>query len=344
MRFFQTIEAMINSMAKDIANTANSSDIIKSLALLIGVSITLEIIITGFKVYAGKTETPTKDLIWSISLKLILVLIALDHGGYLTAIQEALNELQNAMSGKESMFVVMDEKVTQTLNLTNALGRTIGWTDMISAKIIMVNISTFLVWIGFFLGIFSCFLLLATTKLTLVVLLLVAPLVIFLKAYSFGKEIFNQWLGAILTNFITIFILGSIFTMFSRKYGEMVNLLAEDTSAGDILLVGVNALVAGIILMTLTKIATSVAEQLGKVSLEGIGNGIAKATQNVASGAAAGAGGGAASSIGKASAAMSAATGPAGIAMALGKGVLGATGSATLGAVKGGLKSSFGKK
>jgi len=320
---FQVIEAMINSMAKDITNTANSSDIVKSLALLIGVSITLEIIITGFKVYAGKTQTPTKDLIWSISLKLMLVSIALDHGGYLTAIQAALNELQNAMSGKESMFVAMDEKVKETLKLTNALGRTIGWTDIISAKIIMVNISTFLVWIGFFLGIFSCFLLLVTTKLTLAVLLLVAPLVIFLKAYSFGKEIFNQWLGSILTNFITIFILGSIFTMFSRKYGEMANLLAKDIGAGDILLVGVNALVAGIILMTLTKIATSVAEKLGNVSLEDIGNGIAKTTHNVASGAA---------------------TGPAGIAMALGKGVFGATGSAALGAVKGGLKTSFGKK
>jgi len=362
--FFEYLGAMIESMTNEITTTANHSGVIKSLALLIGVSITLEIIITGFKVYAGKTETPTKDLIWSISLKLILVSIALDHAGYLTAIKDAINELQGLMSGKESMFVVMDEKTTQTIALTKAIGEAkTAWYDLTSGPSKLVSI--ILVWAGYLLGIFSSFLLLVTTKLTLSILLLVAPLVIFLKAYSFGKDIFDQWLGAILTNFITIFILGSAFNMFSRKYGVFIEATTKEVHSGDIILIGVSALLMGIILMMFIKVATNVAEQIGKVSLEGIGNGIGKAAQTVAGGAAAGAVGGAASSIGKAGMAMSAAagavggaassigkagmamsaaTGPAGIAMAGLKGLGGATGSAALGAIKGGLKSSFGKK
>jgi len=341
--FFEYLGAMIESMTNEITATANNSSVIKSLALLIGVTITLEIIITGFKVYAGKTETPTKDLIWSITLKMILVSIALDHGGYLTAVKGAIEEIQKMMSGNESMFVVMDEKTTQTIALTKAIGEAkTAWYDLTSGPSKLVSL--ILVWAGYLLGIFSSFLLLVTTKLTLSILLLVAPLVIFLKAYSFGKDIFDQWLGAILTNFITIFILGSVFTMFSNKYGTFIEQTTKDVNSGDIILIGVSALLMGIILMMFVKVATNVAEQIGKVSLEGIGNGIGKAAQTVAGGAAAGAVGGAASSIGKAGMAMSAATGPAGIAMALGKGVLGATGSATLSAVKGGLKSSFGKK
>jgi len=341
--FFEYLGAMIESMTNEITTTANNSGVIKALALLIGLTITIEIILTGFKVYAGKTQTPTQDLIWSISLKLILVSIALDHAGYLTAIKGAINELQGVMSGKESMFVVMDEKTTQTIALAKAIvvAKTSFWDITSGASKI---ISIILVWVGYFLGIFSSFLLLVTTKLMLKVLLLVAPLVIFLKAYSFGKEIFNQWLGAILTNFITIFILGSVFKMFSNKYSTFIEQTTKEVNSGDIIIIGVSALLMGIILMMFTKVATSVAEKLGNVSLEGIGNGIAKATSSVAGGAMAGAVGGAASSIGKAGIAMSAATGPAGIAMAGLKGLGGATGSATLGAVKGGLKTSFGKK
>jgi len=89
--------------------------------------------------------------------------------------------------------------------------------------------------------------------------------------------------------------------------------------------IGIEALVMGVVLMSILKVATGVAKELGQVSIESLSAGIGKAAQTVAGGATAGAVGGAASSISKAGIAMSAATGPAGSAMALGKGVLGAT-------------------
>jgi len=312
--FFHFLEAMIDSMTKEITNTANSSGVIKTLALIVGVTITLEIIITGLKVYAGKTETPTKDLIWSITLKMILVSIALDHGQYLSFIISAIKEIQKVMSGSESMFIVMDQKTNQTVALTKALGEiSLGWRE-VGAQFSRI-ISYILIWAGYFLGMFSSFLLLVTTKLTLDILMLVAPLVIFLKAYSFGKDIFEQWLGAILTNFITIFILGSVFNMFSRRYDVFIEITTKEVSSGDFLLIGVHALLIGIILNMVVKVATNVAEQIGKVSLEGAGVGKAMG------GAIAGGGAGAVAKV-----------------------VGGAIGSAAVGAAKQGAKSAFGKK
>jgi len=343
--FFQFLEGLIKSMTKEIENTANNSGVIQALATIIGVTITLEIIITGFKIYAGKTETPIKDLIWSITLKMILVSIALNHGGYLNFIKEAIHEIQNVMSGSGSMFVVMDEKTTQTTTLTTAVfkAKTASWGIDVVGYISKL-FSIILIWAGYFLGIFNSFLLLVTTTLTLNILMLVAPLIIFLRAYSFGKDMFDQWLGAILTNFITIFILGSVFNMFSKRYGAFIEETTKGIGAGDILLIGVHALLTGIILNMIVKVATNVAEQIGKVSLEGAGVGKAMGGSMVGGAAAAtGAAWKAGGAIGNTAknAVAAAATGGAGAAM---KVVGGAVGSAAVGAAKHLAKSASGKK
>jgi|GEM_PF-1700214 len=342
---FQSIGEMIHSFF-DIFKQTSNSDVFVALASIVGATITLEIIIKGFQVYAGKTETPTKDLIWSISIKILLISIALDYTGYLQAIKDAMEQIHGIMSGKKDLWVAMDSKFNETLNFTNYL----MYNDKNSWNIGLINIkittpsaffAAFLIWISFALSIVSTFFIVATGEVTLRILMIFLPLILICKAYKFGDDMFKQWINAFVSNLLVVFIVGSLFDIFSKKFSEYVTLIDTKLKSGQDfsnISIGLDILLLGVVLMLILKIATNIAKELGSVSLEGLGIGKAMASGTAAATSTAWRGAGAAMGATK-NIIGAASTGGAGAAM---KAVGGALGSATVGAAKMGA-SAFAK-
>jgi len=218
---FQALGNFINNTIFGSLNSSENTQVISILATLISSTIVIQILIKGFQVYAGKTESPTKELIWDISIKILLVSIALNHGDYLNMIKQAMTELHGAMSEKESLYAVMDDKLRETMNLTNVLWEKSGIIR--GNDIAPTLIAMFLVWISFALGIVSAFLIIVTSDITIKILMLVLPIVIFFRAYKFGEQILNQWTSIFVTNLITVFIVGSIFNLFTSSYGIFIS-------------------------------------------------------------------------------------------------------------------------
>jgi len=348
---FQSIGGMIQDFF-EIFKQASNSDVFVALASIVGVTITLEIIIKGFQVYAGKTQTPTQDLIWSISFKIILISIALDYTGYLQAIKDAMQEIHGIMSGHKDLWVAMDSRYNETLNFTNYLMYNEKNSWEIGAMGLTVKLVTpsasfaaILIWISFALGIVSTFFIVATGEITLRILMIFLPLILICKAYKFGDQMFTQWINAFVSNLLVVFIVGSLFDIFTKKFSAYVGLIETKLKNGEDfsnLVIGFDILLVGIVLCLILKIATNIAKELGSVSLEGdkmgsaisgaMAGGVASATSTAWRGAGA-AMGASKNIIGAAS------TGGAGAAF---KAAGGAARSATVGAAKMGA-SAFAK-
>ena len=100
---FQYIGNWINELF-DFLKSSSNTDVAQALATLVGITITIQIIVKAFQVASGKSQTPTQELVWDISLKVLIIGIALNMSGFLDAIKISMEELHNLMSGNKNLL------------------------------------------------------------------------------------------------------------------------------------------------------------------------------------------------------------------------------------------------
>lgn len=257
---FQYIGNWIDELFAFLKSSANTN-VVEALATLVAVTIVIQIIVKAFQVGAGKSSAPTQELIWDISLKILIIGVAMNLSGFLDAIKLSMEELHNLMSGDKNLYAVLDEKLKATIKLANTISDEspygTGW------------FYSGLIYLSFILGIVPSFLIVISTDITLRLLLLIAPIVIFFRAYSWGKQMFDQWLSAFFTNLLTVFIVGTILKLFVNKYGYFIAHQTKQAGANvDVLTIAIQTLIMGLLLFTIMKLAVTMAEKIGSVSIE----------------------------------------------------------------------------
>jgi type IV secretion system protein VirB6 len=256
---FQYIGNWINELF-DFLKSSSNTDVAQALATLVGITITIQIIVKAFQVASGKSQTPTQELVWDISLKVLIIGIALNMSGFLDAIKISMEELHNLMSGNKNLYSVLDSKLEATVKLADIVDDEspygTGW------------FYSGLIYLSFLLGIIPSFLIVITTDITLRLLLLIAPIVIFFRAYSWGKQMFDQWLSIFFTNLLTVFIVGTILNLFVNKYGSFINTQTQAIQELDVLTVVGQTLIMSLLLFSIMKLAVMLAEKIGSVSIE----------------------------------------------------------------------------
>ncbi len=253
----------------DFLKSSSNTDIVKVLTTFIGLTITIQIMIKAYEVYAGKSSSPTRELIWDMTIKMILISIALNLNGFLDLIKLSMEELHNLMSGGKNLYTVLDEKLSITIKLIKAIWDKYSLLKS-GSSIFITSASMFLIFLGFIIGIIPSFLIMVITDISLKLLMLVMPIVIFAKAYKWGKNIFDQWLSIFITNLLTVFIVGTLLNKFTDKYEDFITKANNNLKDTDILSIGSSSFILGIILLGLVLVAKEVAEKLGTVSLESI--------------------------------------------------------------------------
>ena len=118
MGIFQYIGNWIDSLFDFLKNSSNT-DVVQILSTLVGLTITLQIMFKAYQSFAGKSSEPVKELVWDITIRLVVIGVALNLNGYLDIIKLAMEELHNSMSGDTNLYAKLDEKFTQTLTLMN---------------------------------------------------------------------------------------------------------------------------------------------------------------------------------------------------------------------------------
>lgn len=266
MGIFQYIGNWINSLFVFLKSSSNT-DVVQILSTFVGITITIQVMIKAYQVMAGKSDSPTQELIWDMTIKMLLISIALNLNGFLDTIKLSMEELHNLMSGNKNLYAVLDEKLNSTLNLISSIWNKYNILDS-SSSIFATGLAIILVFASFLLGIVPSFLIIITTDITLKLLMLIAPIIIFARAYSWGKQVFDQWISIFVTNLLTIFIVGTLLNLFIERYGDFIAISNENLKISDVTHIGFESLLMGILLFSLMKLAVKMAEKIGSVSIE----------------------------------------------------------------------------
>lgn len=264
MGLFESIGNWIDSFF-DFLVTSSNSDTVKVLTGLVSITITLQIIFKSFQYFAGKSNEPVRELVWDMSIKLLVIGVALNLNGYLDLIKVGMQNLHDIMSGDMNLYAQLDEKLSQTVKLVAILIDKFSVFTPSSYPYIFAVIGVI---IGFGIGIIPSFLVVITTGITLKILMMVLPIVIYVWIYPWFKNVFTQWMSLFIGNLLTVFIVGTLFTKFIEKYGDYVSEITTNADTVGGVSLFFNSVIMGILLAGLMKIAVEIAKELGSASIE----------------------------------------------------------------------------
>ena len=277
MDVFQKLGSTINEIL-NFLKTQSNSDLITTLASLIAITITIQVILKAYLTIAGKINDPIRDVIFDLMIKMFIAIFALNIGGWLDLVKDAMEQLHNSFSGGENLYAVLDAKLDAVIKLNVKLYENAEiWDGSIFQSLIGIILNL----ISFMIGIVPAFLVIITTDITLRLILILAPIVMFARLYGWFKNVFTQWLAIFIGNLLTVYMVGMLLNQFSLKYGEFLAKVDANVNNVDAIAIGMQGIMYGFLLFMLLKTVVTIAEKLAQVSIEGLGeNGFNKASQS----------------------------------------------------------------
>ena len=277
MDVFQKLGSTINEILYFL-KTQSNSNLIVTLASLIAITITIQVILKAYLTLAGKINDPIRDVIFDLMIKMFIAIFALNIGGWLDLIKDAMEQLHNSFSGGENLYAVLDAKLDAVIKLNAKLYENAEiWDGSIFQSLIGIILNL----ISFMIGIVPAFLVMITTDITLRLILILAPIVMFARLYGWFKNVFTQWLAIFIGNLLTVYMVGMLLNQFSLKYGEFLAKVDANVNNVDAIAIGMQGIMYGFLLFMLLKTVVTIAEKLAQVSIEGVGeNGFNKASQS----------------------------------------------------------------
>ncbi|MCT7513403.1 type IV secretion system protein [Aliarcobacter cryaerophilus] len=271
MNFFQGLGAFVSS----IFNFLNSSDIqtiIQALASLFGITVTLWVMLEAYKSFAGKSDRPIQELVWKIVSAMLIISVATNQNGFMETLKVAFEQLHHLMSGDINLFAKLDKLFDEAIKLANLTYQATpsGFSPSGFGGAILGALCMLLIYLGFVIGAVPAFLIIVFTELTLKLLLLLLPIAVFALAFGFSKQIFNQWLNLFISNALTILIVGLIMSAVLETYTDFQTSLISNVGNVEPMGIALQSFIMGIIMLGLVKVAHSIAEKLGTVSIEAI--------------------------------------------------------------------------
>lgn len=266
MNFFQGM----GNFVSNIFTFLNSSDIqtiIQALVSLFAITVTLWVMLEAFKSFAGKSDRPLQELVWKITSAMLVIAVATNQNGFMETLKVAFEGLHHLMSGDINLFAKLDKLFDEAIKLANT---TYQATPSSIGGAILGALCILLIYIGFVIGAVPTFLIIVFTELTLKLLLLLLPIAVFALAFGFSKQIFNQWLNLFISNALTILIVGLIMSAVLGTYTDFQTSLISNVGNVEPMGVALQSFIMGIIMLGLVKVAHSIAEKLGTVSIEAI--------------------------------------------------------------------------
>ena len=266
MNFFQGLGNFVSDIFTFL-NSSNIQDIIQALTGLFGITVTIWIMFEAYKSFAGKSDRPLQELVWKITSAMLVIAVATNQNGFMETLKVAFEGLHHLMSGDINLFAKLDKLFDEAIKLANT---TYQATPSSIPGAILGTLCMLLIYLGFVIGAVPTFLIIVFTELTLKLLLLLLPIAVFALSFSFSKQIFNQWLNLFISNALTILIVGLIMSAVLGTYTDFQTSLISNVGNVEPMGVALQSFIMGIIMLGLVKVAHSIAEKLGTVSIEAI--------------------------------------------------------------------------
>ena len=266
MNFFQSLGTFVSNIFTFL-NSSDIQTIIQALVSLFSITVTLWVMLEAYKSFAGKSDRPLQELVWKITSAMLVIAVATNQNGFMETLKVAFEGLHHLMSGDINLFAKLDKLFDEAIKLANT---TYQATPSSIPGAILGTLCMLLIYLGFVIGAVPTFLIIVFTELTLKLLLLLLPIAVFALAFGFSKQIFNQWLNLFISNALTILIVGLIMSAVLGTYTDFQTSLISNVGNVEPMSVALQSFIMGIIMLGLVKVAHSIAEKLGTVSIEAI--------------------------------------------------------------------------
>lgn len=278
LNLFQKLGESIQQIV-DTIRQVGTSDKLSELSVLFSVIITLFIMYKGFEVLMGRSQSPIRELTFDIAGKLFAITFALNIGSWLDLSVSAMDGLYDWAGGGTEMYKNLDEMFKNTIHLANMM-----WEKSSGIKdTFLAVVSMGLCYVAFGVASVPVLAIVVITTFTQTLLVISAPIVFWLLIFKATKNVFTQWTGILLSNTLTILLVGLFLKTFMEQVSSWITYFINSTTGGDeILSTGVFYLVASLMLVIMIICAKFFAEKIANVSFEGaMGEAMSKALSPV---------------------------------------------------------------
>jgi len=213
----------------------------------------LLITINGYRILAGKYDKPFKTFIYEMVLWSLITTIAFNTNGYWSAISDAIDGVHVWAGGGIDLYAVMDKLSTKTGHIADILSDEGGTVSGAITPLIL--------WAGFLIASIGITFILIGTTFTLKLLILVAPLAVVALLFGWIKQAFTQWLVLLLSNTLTVLLIGIIVKSLSLELDSYITNLTIGVEQGnfDEWLASFNFFVFGLFVAFLSKTVLNLA-------------------------------------------------------------------------------------
>ncbi|EIW2192431.1 type IV secretion system protein [Campylobacter coli] len=265
MNFFQFLGESIQQII-DAIRQVGTSDKVTELSVLLSIIITLVIMYKGYEVLMGTSQSPIRELTWDIAGKLLAITFALNIGGWLTLVINAMDGIYEWAGGGTQMYKTLDEMYANTAQLANIIwAKSSGVGGAILAIVAML-----LCYVGFVIAVVPTLAIFVITTFTQTLLVITAPIVFWLLIFKSTKNVFTQWIGLLLSNTLVILLVGLFLSVFMEQVSTWIKYFAKVTQAGDeVLGTSIFFVIASLVLVIMIISAKLYAEKVANVSMEG---------------------------------------------------------------------------
>jgi len=273
MTYTSTIFTQLGKIIDTVASAISSTDIssqVNQINTLILAWFTLYVLAKGYMILAGKSDDPIKELLFRLSLYAIIVAFATNTGGWLSLVNNAINGLNEWAGFGDSLFAKLDTIFGKAITVGVMIEeQEKGTLDVVNMAGILAN-AIVLIGFGFFavpaVGI------IITTTFILKILILIAPIMIFSLLFDWFKGIFQKWIELILSNTLTVFLVGISFKGLTNVYdGQLTFASGKAKTIGENgLALSAEIFILSIVFMMLIIMAKGIAQQLTFVSIESL--------------------------------------------------------------------------
>ncbi|EAJ7898720.1 type IV secretion system protein [Campylobacter jejuni] len=265
MNFFQFLGESIQQII-DAIRQVGTSDKVAELSVLLSIIITLVIMYKGYEVLMGTSQSPIRELTWDIAGKLLAITFALNIGGWLTLVINAMDGIYEWAGGGTQMYKTLDEMYANTAQLANIIwAKSSGVGGAILAIVAML-----LCYVGFVIAVVPTLAIFVITTFTQTLLVITAPIVFWLLIFKSTKNVFTQWIGLLLSNTLVILLVGLFLSVFMEQISGWISLLSSKIQAGaEVLGISIFFVIASLVLVIMIISAKLYAEKIANVSMEG---------------------------------------------------------------------------
>ncbi len=265
MNFFQFLGKSIQQIV-DAIRQVGTNDKVAELSVLLSIIITLVIMYKGYEVLMGRSQSPIRELTWDITGKLVAITFALNIGGWLTLVINAMDGIYEWAGGGTQMYKTLDEMYANTAQLANIIwAKSSGVGGAILAIVAML-----LCYVGFVIAVVPTLAIFVITTFTQTLLVITAPIVFWLLIFKSTKNVFTQWIGLLLSNTLVILLVGLFLSVFMEQISGWISLLSSKIQAGaEVLGISIFFVIASLVLVIMIISAKLYAEKIANVSMEG---------------------------------------------------------------------------